>query len=236
MMQSDDYILARGISIFSTLSEEHFDEILNMAYLQLFPAHVQLIEEGDRAEFLHVIVEGTVELFCSSNDRETTMYMLRSVSVFNLSAVLESTVYSMSARTKDKTKGLMIPAENVRKVIEVDPVFAKAMVAELAKRYRMLIKASREQKLYSGVERLAIYLLRAYEGTSAGQQIELAEDRRTLASLLGMSPEHLSRGFSKLREYGVKVDGNKIYLTSVDDLKQFAEPNQLFDSHKNVTS
>lgn len=224
-MQIDDYMLVQEISIFSTLSKKHIDDILNMSYLQLFPAHVQLIEEGDRAEFLHVIVEGTVELFCSSNNRETTMFVLKPVSFFNLSAVLEGTVYSMSARTKVKTKVLMIPAENVRKVMEVDPVFAKAMVAELAKRYRSLIRASREQRLYSSVERLAIYLLRANERTLADQQVELAEDRRTLASLLGMSPEHLSRGFSKLREYGVEVDGNKIYLTSVDDLKQFAEPN-----------
>jgi len=235
LMRSDEHVLTRGISIFSTLSEEHFDDILSRAYLQLFPAHVQLIEEGDHAEFLFVIVEGAVELFCSSKDREITMIVLKPVSFFNLSAVLEGTVYSMSARTKEKTRILMIPAENVRNVIEVDPVFAKAMVAELAKRYRILIKSSKEQRLYSGVERLVMFLLREHEQLSSGQQIEITLDRRTLASLLGMSREHLSRGFAKLREYGVEVEGDHIYLARIDDLRQFAEQSHLKLQSKNVT-
>ena len=146
-MRDEDIRLVREISFFSTMSDEHFDDLFKMAYLQRFPEQVQLVTEGDSAEFLHVVIEGTVELFGSSNDRETTMFLLRPVTTFNLSAVLNDTVYLMSARTLDKAKVLMIPAENVRNLMQLDPVFAREMAAELSKRYRMVLKILKEQKL-----------------------------------------------------------------------------------------
>jgi len=222
-MRNEHYLIAHTIPIFSTLGEREFECLLNMTYLQSFPAGTQLIEEGDPSEFLHIILKGVIELFCSSNNRETTMFVLRPVSTFNLSAVLENTSYSMSARTLVKSKVLMVPAENMRKVIEVNAAFAHAMVSELAKRYRSLINAFREQRLLSSAERLANYLLRASEETSVGLQVKLTENRRTLAALLGMSPEHLSRAFNKLKDYGVEAKGGKIILANLKELKQFSE-------------
>ena len=232
-MRNEHYIVAREIPLFSMLGEEHLNRLLEMAHLQTYPAGTRLIDEGDPAHFLHVILEGVVELFCSSKNRETTMFVLRPISTFNLSAVLEDTFYSMSALTKVKTKVLMIPAENMRELIKVDPTFAHAMVSELAKRYRTLIGAFREQRLCNSVERLAIYLLRANEQSSTGLQVKLTENRRTLAALLGMSPEHLSRAFNALKEYGVEVDGDKISLTSLKKLKHFSELFHLVDWQEN---
>jgi len=228
-MRDKDIRAVREISFFSTLSDEHFDDLFKMAYLQRFPEQVQLVTEGDTAEFMHVVVEGTIELFGSSNDRETTMFLLRPVTTFNLSAVLNDTVYLMSARTLDKAKVLMIPAENVRKLMEIDLIFAREMVAELSKRYRMVIKISKEQKLRTGVERLANYLLRLNEQSGNAGQVELTEDKRTLAGILGMTPEYLSRAFSTLREHGVEVRGSKIRLTNLGDLNDLAKPNPLID-------
>ena len=233
-MRADDALVVRSISLFSTLSDKHFDDLLQMAYLQSFPTHVQLATEGDPAEFLHVIVQGTVELFSNSNDREATMFVLKPVSTFNLSAVLEDAVYLMSARTKGGAKVLMLPAENVRKVMAVDSDFAHAMVAELAKRYRVVIRTLKEHRLRNGVERLANYLLRVNERTSRMGHIELTEDRRTLAARLGMTPEYLSRAFSKLKKYGVEVNGRKICLTNLNDLNHLAKPNPLIDSRADI--
>ena len=229
-MRSDDVREVREISLFSSMGEKPFDDLLKMAYLQGFPAHVQLIMEGDSADFLHILLDGTVELFGSSNDRETTMFIMRPVCTFNLSAVLEDEAYLMSARTLEQSRVLMVPAENVRNAMDADPAFAHAMVKELAKRYRVVIRALKEQKLRNGVERLANYLLRANEQTPEAGKIALTEDRRTLAALLGMTPEYLSRAFGKLRKYGVEVHGSEICLTNLDDLNHLAKPNPLIDS------
>ena len=47
--------------------------LLRPAFLQRFPAGVELVREGDTADFLHVMVEGQVEVFSAYHDRETTV-------------------------------------------------------------------------------------------------------------------------------------------------------------------
>jgi CRP/FNR family transcriptional activator FtrB len=228
-MQDDDIPVIRGISLFSNLSDDQFDSLFQIAYIQQFPAHVQLVTEGDPADFLHIVVKGTVELFGHSEDRETTMFVLRPFSAYNLSAVLENTVYLMSVRTLDQSRILMIPATHIRELMNIDPGFAHAMVTELAKRYRVVVRAFKEQRLRSGIERLANYLLRANEQASKRGQIKLTEDKRKLAALLGMTPEYLSRAFTSLRKYGVEVHGSEIRLKNLDALNHAAKPNPLID-------
>ena len=167
-MKNEDIPIIRGIPLFSKLSDDHFDFLFKMAYLQQFPPHVQLMTEGDSADFLHIVMEGTVELFASSNDREITMFVLRSFSPYNLSAVLEGAVYLMSARTLDQARILMIPATNISELMDIDPSFAHAMVTELAKKYRSGIRAFKELRLRSGIERLASYL---YAQTNRHQSV-----------------------------------------------------------------
>jgi CRP/FNR family transcriptional activator FtrB len=231
-MHREDIRLIRGISFFSTLNDEHFEELFHHSYLQSFPKHVQLISEGESADFLHVLVEGSVELFGSTNERETTMFILRPVSTFNLSAVLEDAYYLMSARTLENSRILMMPSSDVRHVMQANPDFTHNLVMELAKRYRVVISALKEQKLRDGVERLANYLLRANRQMKKGGYIELTEDRRTLAALLGITPEYLSRAFGKLKKHGVEVKGNTIRLSNIRSLKRIAKPNPLIDSRE----
>ena len=57
-------------------------------------------------------------------------------------------------------------------------------------------------------------------------------DKRTLASLLGMTPENLSRAFGTLKPYGVVVDGARVTLTDLDGLSGLAKPNPLIDERK----
>ena len=228
-MRNEDIAVIRGIPLFSELGDEHFDSLFKMAYLQQFPPRLQLVTEGDPADFLHVLVEGTVELFGSSNDREATMFVLRPFTAFNLSAVLEDSNYLMSVRTLSKARILMIPAANIRELMKINPSFASSLVTELAKRYRVVIRAFKELRLRSGIGRLANYLLRANEQATKRGQIELTEDKRTLAALLSMTPEYLSRAFTSLRKYGVEVHGNKILLKNLVALNRLAQPNPLID-------
>ena len=231
-MPDDDLHAVREMPLFATMSDEHFEHLLQGAQLQYFPAQDQLIAEGDPADFLHILVQGTVELFGSSDNRETTMFVLRPVSTYNVSAVLEDAVYLMSARTLSEAEILMLPAENLRSVMAVDVAFAHAMVMELADRYRTVIRAFKEQRLRSGVEKLANYLLCANDQAGKGGKIVLTEDKRKIAALLGMTPEYLSRAFTALRKYGVEVHGSKINLRNLDALSVLAKPNPLIDRHE----
>lgn len=228
-MRSEDVPSLRGLPLFAGMSDSNFDALFRAAYLQIFPTHVELFSEGDKADFLFLVVDGCVELYASWNGRETTMAMVTPYGTFILAAVVKDASYLMAARTADKSRILMIPSVDVRKAFELDEAFARAIVVELAGCYRGVIKSQKNLKLRSGVERLAAHLLTRRREQGDAICISLPHDKRTLAALLGMTPENLSRAFATLRTYGVSVDGSSVTLSDLVGLAGLAKPTPLLD-------
>ena len=63
-----------------------------------------------RADFLHVLVDGLAELYTSVGDRDTTMRIVQPVRSFILAAVVTDLPYLMSARTLESSRVLLVPA------------------------------------------------------------------------------------------------------------------------------
>lgn len=221
----------RKLELFKGMSDDNFSTMMNAAYLQSFPAQAELVSEGDEADFLFLVIEGGVELFATANGREATMAMIKPVGSFILAAVIKDAVYLMSGRTTEKSRILMIPAQNIRDAFENDETFARAIIIELATCYRSVIKEYKNLKLRTAVERLANRLLEYNCEQGKTGLVELPYDKKSLAALLGMTPENLSRAFVTLKPYGVTVSGSKIVLSDIDGLTTLAKPNHLIDSH-----
>lgn len=228
-MRSSDLPQVRALRLFESMDNANFEGLMGVAYLQTFPAQLELIAEGDPADFLYIVIEGCVELYARSNGRESTMGIVRPVGTFILAAVLKDAVYLMSARTLKRSKVLLIPSQDVTEAFQKDGAFARAIVIELANCYRGVVKEQKALKLRTAVERLANRLLRYHLDQGGNGVLDLPYDKRTLASLLGMTPENLSRAFNTLRPYGVEVNGGTIALTDVKALEMLAKPNPLID-------
>jgi CRP/FNR family transcriptional regulator, transcriptional activator FtrB len=226
-VRQTEWKLVRALPLFKEVREAQFKKLMGAAFLQRFPERVTLIREGELPDFLHIIVEGAVELLGTDDARETTIEILHPVSTFILAAVIRDEVYLKSARTLTTAQILMIPAVAVREVFGRDAAFARAVVNELAERYRGLVRALKDEKLRTGAQRLANWILRAK--ADHRRNIELEFDKRTLASLLGMTPENLSRNLSMLVGHGVKSVGREIIIEDEIALRQFAKPNVLID-------
>ena len=207
----------------------HFDTLINAALLQKLPEHITLIQEGELPDFLNVLVEGSVELFAAWDERETIIDILRPVTTFILAAVIRDEVYLKSARTLTPARVLMIPAETVRSVFGRDAAFARAIVNELAVRYRSVVRILKDQKLRTGTERLANWILEEDRNQGGLGRIVLAHDKRTLSSRLGMTPENLSRNLAGLSAHGVTGGGREIIISDRDALQRWAKPDSLID-------
>lgn len=228
-MRAEDIAAVHTLPLFCGMRDETFADLLEAGFLQRFPPGVLLIEESARADFLHVVLEGQVETFARTAGRETTIDLLRPVSVFILAAVLNDQVYLQSARTLESSRVLMIPSEKVRMTMDADPAFMHAVVMDLAAAYRAVIRDLKNQKLRTGAERLANWLLRMNEEQGGRGYIEIGFEKRVLASRLGMTPENLSRAFATLRAYGVNAKGARVDLSQPKALTEFAMPNPLID-------
>ena len=232
-MRPEDLAQVRHTELFAGISDEALAALTTGAFLQLFPPHVELFREGEEADFLFVVMEGLVELFATWNEREAAITTVRPTGTFILAAVVRGARYLMSARTLGRCRLLMLPASNVRQAVRDDAAFALAMVDELSGCYRAAVKAQKNLKLRNGVERLAAYILQiSTQARSA--EFELPFDKRTLASLLGMTAENLSRAFATLRSYGVVVTGARISLADGHDLALLAKSAPLIDGSDSV--
>lgn len=228
-MRPSEWSVIRALPLFHDINEDNFAALMNAAFLQRFPAHMNLITEGDPADFLHIVVEGTVELFARHDGRETTLDIIRPVTTFILAAVIRDAVYLKSARTLAPAQILMIPAQTVRDVFGRDAAFARAIVNELADRYRGFVRALKNEKLRTSTERLANWILQADAQHANTHAFELACDKRTLASHLGMTPENLSRSLALLTKHGVHTAGRGVIIKDPAALARFAKPNALID-------
>lgn len=221
----------RKLELFSAMQEDNFESLMRGSYVQNFPPQIDLIHEGDRSDFLHIVLSGSVDLYAGWNDRDTSLETVRPISTFILAATIKDAPYLMSARTMEKSRIALIPSQDVRAIFDRDPDFARAMVTELAHCYRRVVKNTKTLKLRTSLERLANHLLRQQIRAGGFDHFELDTEKRRLASLLGMTPENLSRAFKGLKPYGVTINGNRITISDQNELVRFAKPSPLIDDH-----
>lgn len=230
-MRDTDLDRVRDLPLFAGVSPDVFRRLAGGAFLQRFPAGTTLLLEGDRVDFLYVLLDGAVELQGAWKDRETTLAVLRPVSTFILAAVVLDADGLMSARTLERSEILMLSGEVIRRTMKEDSDLAFAVSQELAGCYRSLVRSIKNQKLRGGAERLANYLITQRIRQGGGDTITLQYEKRVLAALLGMTPENLSRAFASLGPHGVAVRGPTVTFSRMDALERLARPSPLIDNH-----
>lgn len=223
-MRPEDLEEARRHPLFAGVGPAVLADMLRGAFLQRFPAHVELARDGEPADFLHLIVEGQVELFACHHDRETTVSVIGPGQSFIVAAVLLDRIYLKSARAMVPSRILLLPAGAVRRGFAEDAALARHLACELALAYRGLVKELKNQKLRSNLERLANWLLVRNFETGGKGRFALPFDKKVLAARLGMAPEVLSRSFAALAPYDVTVAGADIALNDIAALQKLAHP------------
>lgn len=230
-MRASDTDRVRALPIFAEAAPETFRVATAGAHVQRFPAATMLLLEGDPVDFLYVLLDGQVELHGTWNDHETVLTILRPISTFILAAVVLDAAALMSARTLERCEILMIPGDAIRTAMRLDPRFAMSVSRDLAGCYRGLVRNIKNIKLRNSTERLANYLLAQRAIDASGSAVILHHEKRILASLLGMTPENLSRSFAALQKQGVSVQGSVVTLGNIAALEQLAKPDPLIDNN-----
>jgi len=219
----------KALPLFADMEAASFAGLLDAALLQQFPAGVVLVREGDTADFLHVLIDGLVEIYTELNGGEWGISLVKPVTTFILAAVVSDQPYLNSVRTLSDSRVLLIPAQRVRAIFDQDVAFARVVAHELARAYRTAIKKLKGQMARSSIERLANWVLAEANRAASGTNVVIPFDRGTLASHIGTTRENLSRNLALLTEHGVRIRGREIVIDHKEQLEAFARPEPLID-------
>lgn len=229
-MRPRDLEIIRTLPCFEGFDEEQLSVATAGALLQRFPRETILFEQGERPDFLHVLVEGSVMLYGGTTDgRETVIEIVTPVDTFILAAALTDTPYLMSAKVLEPSNILMLPARNLREQIAKQPKLALAMMASLASQFRRMVRQIKDLKLRTSTQRLAAFLLHLAEPPVDGARVELPVNKQVLASRLGMTPENLSRAFAGLADLDIQIKGRTVVIGSIERLRNYCHPDTLID-------
>ncbi len=120
--------LLRRYPFFGGFNDEHLRQLAMHAELMEIEPDITIFKERQPADAFYLLLDGSVDLFFISEEtyhpsksKELAVGSINPGEVFGLSALIEPHVLNASARTAQKSHIIVIDAQTLRGLLEVDP-------------------------------------------------------------------------------------------------------------------
>ena len=221
-MRPSDQQLLKQMPLYADLGPGVAERIFRNAVLQTVPRGSIVFHQGDKAEFVHILLSGEVALIAEDEKLGPTIIeFFPAGEIFVAPAGLLELPYLVSAKAIGESRILMLPADHFRRLMANEPALAIAMTRALSRHWRLLVKQIKELKLKSASQRVGSYLLSKAPVRDGTAKFQLAEERKMIAARLGMTPESLSRAFAQLKTMGISGRGRNIEIADVKKLRSY---------------
>ncbi len=214
---------------FAGLAPGLIEQLATIAAPKRYQAGETIFEEGDPGLGFHLVAEGRVKIFKSTPDgKEQILHLFGPGEPFGEVAIFLGRGYPAQALALADTATIFFPREALRGLIARNPDLAFGLLAVLSQRLVRFARLVESITLKEVPARLAAFIL-----DLAGQketQVELTVTKGQLASLLGSTPETISRALGRLKSAGL-ISERKPYLTILDPrrLRELADGASDFD-------
>ena len=209
--------------LFSGVTEEQLAELAEICQVREFRRGEMIFMEGDTADGFYMVLEGQVKIFkISLEGREQILHIFGPGEPFGEVAVFQDRPFPANAAALIKTRLLYFPGPEFIRLVQENPSIALNMLAMFSMRLRRFATQIEHLSLKEVPGRLASHLLYLSEEQGRADRVTLDIPKGQLASLLGTSPETLSRIFSRMGEEGIiAVKGKEITLLDRERLETF---------------
>ena len=222
-MRRTDLAPIRRARLLSAVPAVELVSMLVPAFVQPLPEAAVLCHQGEKPEFLHIVVAGRVGLFGERGGDEALIEIFGPGDAFILPAVALDMPSLLTARMLEEGRILMWPAAAFREQVRSSRALAYGAMLQLSDYWRLLIGQLKDMKLLSATERLANLLLHLAPRGRGPVRAMLPGNRTLVAGMLGVAPQSLSRVFAELRPLGVSGGGREITIADVVRLRDFAD-------------
>jgi CRP/FNR family transcriptional regulator, cyclic AMP receptor protein len=195
------------------LNDSLLREIASTGGVRRYPAHAVLINEGDVADTLFIILSGRVKVYAGNAAGKEVILNEHGPGEYVGEAPLDGGVRSASVMTLEPTTCALVTGANLREFIAQHPDFALHLIRNLIQRLRTLtdsVKSLALDDVYGRVVGLLQKLAVAEDGQRVVPQRLTQQE---IADRVGASREMVSRIFKELTIGGyLSVTAGRIVL------------------------
>jgi CRP/FNR family transcriptional activator FtrB len=224
---AEDRRRLRRLSLFSGASDATVQDILARTPIVMVQRHQLAVREGAIPNSVMVVLAGRLALSTQmSGEQPVVIGIVGHEELVMPGAAIVASSYPLSARAIEETRIAVIPLADLWAGTERDRGFAMDLARLASGEWQALLAMLKDYRLRSAPQRFAAYLVRLAKESgrpeNGSAEVELADDRKTLASLLGMTPENLSRTIAQFRDRGVVISGRQVNIADLGALAVFA--------------
>ncbi len=160
---------------------------------------------------LFFVLDGSIKLLALEPDgREKVIELFTEKRFFGEIGVFRLSRYRAWTQAVRSTELLHIPSDAMRQAVREDHELSLRMLSEVSGRVQSLIESISQAAPLLAYKRVAAYLIEQ-DGVGDVQSgwVHLAAPKYTIASMLNMSSEALSRALRKLRDSGLIEGGGR---------------------------
>lgn len=210
--------------LFVDIGAKYLREFVDAARLYTAPKGKVLFIQGDKANYVYLIVDGWVKLFRETLEgTEAVIDVLTSNHSFGDTSVFEDGYYSYSAEVAEHTRYITLPISMVKSAITTNHQFALNMLLTMSQHRHQQSREIEHLNNQNAPQRIGCFLLRLCPvGSAASVTLNLPYDKALIASRLGIKPETFSRALVKLRaETQIEIQGPTVIIHDLQRLVSY---------------
>jgi len=209
--------------MFKELASEQIETIALHSQLIQFPKGTSVFNRGDAAVGLYILLDGQLKLGVTSpQGSEKIISIVTPGESFGEAILFLERQFPVYAQATLDSDVLLVPKSLIFSMLDNDPLFSRKMLAGLSIRMHQLVQDIEMLSLQSCTQRFIGYLLQISADAPDASNITLPASKSTIASLLNLTPETLSRTLAKLQQLGlIAVNGKDVMITDVKKLHSY---------------
>ncbi|MBD3807090.1 MAG: Crp/Fnr family transcriptional regulator [Epsilonproteobacteria bacterium] len=209
------------IPLFSALEEKFLKEIRDQVLVKQYSKESIVFYEGDKSEYLHILLEGTVKVFKTTpKGAQVQINRFTAPSLIAEFACFEREPFPATCEfITDGTIGLL-HFDTLFEYLKI-PEFSLELINSLTKKISLLSSLVHKETILSSDAKVADLML-----NNPSTFIKLKNNE--IAAILNVTPETFSRIMTKLKKENIiRIEGNKIEILNEDALYNIVENNTM---------
>jgi CRP-like cAMP-binding protein len=199
----------KNIPFFAGLPERQLAVLAQASCERSYKKDTFVFMKGDRPTGLFAVVSGTIKMACQSpQGEERVIDLIGPGQVFGEAALLLDCPYPYLTAALTPARLLHVDGGALHKLVDASPTFSQRMLSRLSHGIVAVMRDLEDYRVHTPRERVIRFLLDqrnlSHPATGqARQSIAFPAPKHVFASLLGMTPESLSRSMRDLAEAGL---------------------------------